>query len=157
MSEAIDKSKRDMESSHKVLLERLFPNVSTSNKNHKDHEAWLHDFAGQIKAKVEVKNDDDDSEEQLKKQVAHYKTVLDQTVRVTITRFKALEPLDGYTELAQIQFNKLICLVKTERSSTWSTRLVVMLNCIVRVHDRWHCIGLVWDWANTLEHLAVQV
>ena len=94
MSGAIEKAKTDFESSHKALLQRLFPDVKVDSSKKQDLNSFTESLAEKLKvnAKSAVEKAakessqkassaaSDEEVKKLEKQVDQYKTVLAQTV-----------------------------------------------------------------------------
>ena len=93
MSGAIEKAKTDFESSHRALLQRLFPDVKVDSSKKQDLNSFTESLAQKLKAEAKSalekakqesnqKSSSDEEVKKLEKQVDQYKTVLAQTVSI---------------------------------------------------------------------------
>lgn len=84
----------DVETSHRALLQRLFPEVQVKADSKADLSTWTEAFAKSLKsekAKVEKADNNDDAVKKLEKQVEQYKTVLTQTENMLNTLQSSVE------------------------------------------------------------------
>lgn len=92
MSGAIEKAKTDFESSHRALLQRLFPDVKVDASKKQDLNSFTEGLAQKLKSEAksalekaaqessQKSSSSDEEVKKLEKQVDQYKTVLAQTV-----------------------------------------------------------------------------